>query len=152
MRLPVQRGVAFTLSIFLVALNLPRQNLVSYSFPSIQTEQKKGAIYLTSFCSFCSTAILSACQYVGSTAPTVLPIRKAPLVLVYDPLDNHEIAFGVIHFALRRFPRWCARLTGSVLPTHARARMASLVASPLCQRRFFRRKFVHPSASVRPMV
>ena len=30
------------------------------------------------------STILSACQYVGSTAPTVLPIRKAPLVLVYD--------------------------------------------------------------------
>ena len=98
------------------------------------------------------STILSACQYVGSTAPTVLPIRNAPLVLVYDPLDNHKIAFGVAHFALRCFPRWCARLTGSVLPTHARARMASLVASPLCQRRFFRRKLVHPSASVRPMV
>ena len=66
--------------------------------------------------------ILSACRYVSSTAPTVLPIRKAPLVLVYDPLDNHKIAFGVVHFALRCFPRWCARLTGSVLPTHARAR------------------------------
>ena len=26
------------------------------------------------------SAVLSACQYVGSTAPTVLPIRKAPLV------------------------------------------------------------------------
>ena len=106
-----------------------------------------GTIYLTSFCSFCSTAILSACQYVGSTAPTVLPIRKAPLVLVYDPLDNHEIAFGVVHFALRCFPRWCARLTGSVLPTPARARMAPLDASPLRQRRFFRRKFVHPRTS-----
>lgn len=136
-----------------VAFNLPRQNLVSYSFPSIQTEQKKGSYILNFFLLFLlHSTILSACQYVGSTAPTVPPIRKAPLVLVYDPLDNHEIAFGVIHFALRCFPRWCARLAGSVLPTHARARMASLVASPLCQRRFFRRKLVHPSASVRPMV
>ena len=50
------------------------------------------------------STVLSASQYVGSTAPTVLPIRKAPLVLVYDPLDNHEIAFGVVHFALRCFP------------------------------------------------
>ena len=24
-------------------------------------------------------------------------------------LDNREIAFAVVHFALRRFPRWCAR-------------------------------------------
>ena len=47
---------------------------------------------------------MGAVQYVGSTDPTVLPIRKMPLVLVYDPLDNHEIAFGVVHFALRRFP------------------------------------------------
>ena len=67
------------------------------------------------------STLVSACQYVSSTAPTVRPIRKAPLVLVYDPLDNREIAFGVAHFALRRFPRWCVPLTGSVLPTHARA-------------------------------
>ena len=107
--------------------------------------------YILNFFLLHST-ILSACQYVGSTAPTVLPIRKAPLVLVYAPLDNHEIAFGVAHFALRCFPRWCARLTGSVLPTHARARMASLVASPLRRSRFFRRKLAHPLASVRPMV
>ena len=50
------------------------------------------------------STILSACQYVGSTDPTVLPIRKVPLALMYDPLDNHEIAFGVVHFALRFFP------------------------------------------------
>jgi hypothetical protein len=49
-------------------------------------------------------AVLSAVQYVGSTGPTVLPIRKVPLALMSDPLDNHEIAFGVVHFALRRFP------------------------------------------------
>ena len=73
-------------------------------------------------------AVLGAVQYVGSTDPTVLPIRKMPLVLVCDRgplrplrgsafgfgqpdrfatgafLDNHEIAFGVVHFALRRFP------------------------------------------------
>ena len=50
------------------------------------------------------SAVLSACRYVGSTDPTVLPIRKVPLALMYDPLDNHEIAFGVVHFALRFFP------------------------------------------------
>jgi len=41
---------------------------------------------------------------VCCTDPTVLPIRKAPLALMSDPLDNHEIAFGVVHFALRHFP------------------------------------------------
>ena len=50
------------------------------------------------------STILSACQNVGSTDPTVLPIRKVPLALMYDPLDNHKIAFGVVHFALRIFP------------------------------------------------
>ena len=60
--------------------------------------------------------VCSAVQYVGTTDPTVLPIRKMPLVLVYDPLDNHEIAFGVVHFALRRFPRWCARRWGRYCP------------------------------------
>ena len=49
-------------------------------------------------------AVWSAVWYVGSTDPTVLPIRKVPLALMYDPLDNHEIAFGVVHFALRFFP------------------------------------------------
>ena len=60
--------------------------------------------------------VCSAVQYVGTTDPTVLPIRKMPVVLVYDPLDNHEIAFGVVHFALRRFPRWCARRWGRYCP------------------------------------
>ena len=77
------------------------------------------------------STILSACQYVGSTAPTVRSIRKAPLVLVYDPLDNQKIAFGVAHFALRCFPRWCARLAEPVLPTLARARWRHFIASPL---------------------
>ena len=36
------------------------------------------------------STILSACQYVGSTAPTVLPIRKALLVLVYDRGPSYE--------------------------------------------------------------
>ena len=73
-------------------------------------------------------AVWSAVQYVGTTDPTVLPIRKVPLALMYDRgplrplrgsafgfgqpdrfatgafLDNHEIAFGVVHFALRFFP------------------------------------------------
>ena len=42
--------------------------------------------------------------FVGSTDPTVLPIRKVALALMYDPLANHEIAIGVVHFALRLFP------------------------------------------------
>ena len=36
------------------------------------------------------STILSACQYVGSTAPTVRSIRKAPLVLVYDRGPSYE--------------------------------------------------------------
>ena len=52
----------------------------------------------------CWDTVWSAVQYVGTTDPTVLPIRKVPLALMYDPLDNHEIAFGVVHFALRFFP------------------------------------------------
>ena len=61
-------------------------------------------------CSACQGAenaggvVWSACGSVGSTVPTVLPIRKEPLALVYDPLDNRKIAFGVVRFALRRFP------------------------------------------------
>ena len=49
-------------------------------------------------------AVSGAVQYVGSTDPTVLPARKEALALTCDPLDNHEIAFGVVHFALRFFP------------------------------------------------
>ena len=41
----------------------------------------------------CSTAlccvVCSACQVVGSTDPTLLPIRKVLLVLAIAPLDNH---------------------------------------------------------------
>ena len=48
--------------------------------------------------------VLSACESAGTTDPTVLPIRKVPLALMYDPLGNHEIAVGVVHFALRHFP------------------------------------------------
>ena len=36
-------------------------------------------------------AVCSAVQYVGTTDQTVLPIRKMPLVPVYDPLDNHNV-------------------------------------------------------------
>ena len=35
--------------------------------------------------------VCSAVQYVGTTDPTVLPIRKMPLVLMSDPLDNHNV-------------------------------------------------------------
>ena len=35
--------------------------------------------------------VWSACGYVGSTGPTVLPIRKEPLALAYDPLDNRNV-------------------------------------------------------------
>ena len=45
-----------------VAFNLPRQNLVSYSFPSIQTEQKKKGSYILNFFLLHNT-ILSACRY-----------------------------------------------------------------------------------------
>ena len=47
--------------------------------------------------------VSSAVQYVGTTGPTVLPIRKVPLALMYDPLDNHEIAFGCVRLALHLF-------------------------------------------------
>ena len=48
---------------------------------------------------------------VCCTDPTVLPIRKAPLALMSDPLDNQEIAFGVVHFALRLSPsRYSSRI------------------------------------------
>ena len=62
------------------------------------------------------SAVLGAVQYVGSTGPTVLPIRKVPLALMSDPLDNREIAFGVVHFALRLFPLWCAQRWGRYCP------------------------------------
>ena len=35
-------------------------------------------------------AVWCACGSVGSTGPTVLPIRKEPLALAYDPLDNRK--------------------------------------------------------------
>ena len=40
---------------------------------------------------------------VDSTVPTVLPARKEMLALTCDPLDNHEIAFGVARLALHLF-------------------------------------------------
>ena len=33
--------------------------------------------------------VCSACQVVGSTDPTLLPVRKVLLVLAIAPLDNH---------------------------------------------------------------
>ena len=53
---------------------------------------------------------------VCCTDPTVLPIRKAPLALMSVPLDNQEIAFGVVHFALCPFPRSCAQRWGRYSP------------------------------------
>ena len=42
-------------------------------------------------------------ESVGTTDPTILPARKVVLALAFDPLDNHEIAFGVARFALHLF-------------------------------------------------
>ena len=53
-------------------------------------------------CIVCS-AVLSACESAGTTDPTILPARKVVLALAFDPLDNHEIAFGVARFALHLF-------------------------------------------------
>ena len=47
--------------------------------------------------------VSSAVQYVGSTGPTVLPARKEALALTCAPLDNHEIAFGCVRLALHLF-------------------------------------------------
>ena len=55
-------------------------------------------------CCWSCRAVSGVVQYVDSTNPTVLPIRKVPLALMYDPFDNHEIAFGGVLFALRHFP------------------------------------------------
>ena len=58
---------------------------------SIRLNQKIWSYILNFFLFFLlHSTILSACQYVGSTAPTVLPIRKAPLVLVYDRVPSYE--------------------------------------------------------------
>ena len=48
-------------------------------------------------------AVSGACQYVGTTDPTVLPARKEALALTCAPLDNHEIAFGCVRLALHLF-------------------------------------------------
>ena len=53
-------------------------------------------------CIVCS-AVLSACESAGTTDPTILPARKVVLALAFDPLDNHESAFGVARFALHLF-------------------------------------------------
>ena len=55
-------------------------------------------------CAVLFSTVSSACESMCTTVPTMLPIRKAPLSLAFDPLDNQEIAFGVARFALRRFP------------------------------------------------
>ena len=60
--------------------------------------------------------ILSACQYVGTTDPTVLPARKEALALMCAPLDNREIAFGCAHFALHLFSQRCVQLRGRYCP------------------------------------
>ena len=80
---------------FKAALSIPAQSISSFMllFPFLVLVMVCGR-----------GVLLGAVQYVGSTGPTVLPIRKVPLALMSDPLDNHEIAFGVVHFALRRFP------------------------------------------------
>jgi len=90
--------------------------------------------------------ILSACESVSSTDPTVLPARKVVLALASDPLDNHEIAFGVVRFALHLFSQRCVWRWGSVLPTVARARRRHFGASPLRRRFLFRRSIAHPCA------
>ena len=65
--------------------------------------------------------VCSAVQYCVLYRPNCARLRKWALVLMSDPLDNHKIAFGVVHFALRRFPRWCARRWGRYcLPMHGR--------------------------------
>ena len=52
----------------------------------------------------------------GHYRPNCARLRKHALVLMYDPLDNHEIAFGVVHFALCMFPLFCAQLRGRYCP------------------------------------
>ena len=50
------------------------------------------------------------------TDPTLLPARKEVLALASDPLDNHEIAFGVARFALHFFSQRCVPLRGRYSP------------------------------------
>ena len=89
----------------------------------------------------------SACpESVGTTDPTVLPARKVVLALACDPLDNHEIAFGVARFALHLFSQRCVRRWGRYCPRLHVARRRHFGASPLRQRSLFRRKIAHPSA------
>ena len=85
-------------------------------------------------------------ESVGSTDPTVLPARKVVLALACDPLDNHEIAFGVARFALHLFSQRCVRRWGRYRPRLHVARRRHFGASPLRQRSLFRRKIAHPSA------
>ena len=90
--------------------------------------------------------LCSACESVVSTDPTVLPARKVVLALACDPLDNHEIAFGVARFALHLFSQRCVRRWGRYCPRLHVARRRHFGASPLRQRSLFRRKIAHPSA------
>ena len=85
-------------------------------------------------------------ESVGTTDPTVLPARKVVLALACDPLDNHEIAFGVARFALHLFSQRCVRRWGRYCPRLHVARRRHFGASPLRQRSLFRRKIAHPSA------
>ena len=74
------------------------------------------------------------------------PARKVVLALACDPLDNHEIAFGVARFALHLFSQRCVRRWGRYCPRLHVARRRHFGASPLRQRSLFRRKIAHPSA------
>ena len=59
-----------------------------------------------------SCTVCSAVQYCVLYRPNCARLRKWALVLMSDPLDNHKIAFGVVHFALCPFPRSCAQRWG----------------------------------------
>ena len=77
-----------------------------------------------------NSLVWSACESVCTTDPTILPARKVVLALVSDPLDNHEIAFGVVRLALHLFSQRCVWRWGSVLPTVARGALAALRRIP----------------------
>ena len=55
---------------------------------------------------------IECCSVRGQYRPNCARLRKWALVLMSDPLDNHKIAFGVVHFALCPFPRSCAQRWG----------------------------------------
>ena len=60
--------------------------------------------------------VCSAVQYCVLYRPNCARLRKWALALMSDPLDNHKIAFGVVHFALCSFPRSCAQRWGRYSP------------------------------------